>query len=149
MHVLIIHGPNLELLGQREPDVYGEQTLAEINEDATALGRELGVEVTAVQFGEEKDIIAAVAAAAAQRYDGIIINPAAYTHTSQALGTALAGCGLPYVEVHLSNPYGREAFRRRSHVAAAALARVMGFRGDSYLFALRGLVAYLGKQNRR
>ena len=91
MRVLIIHGPNLELLGQREPGVYGEQTLAEINAATAALGRELNVDVDAVQFNEEEDKIAAVGAAATQRYDGIIINSAAYTHTSPALGRALGG----------------------------------------------------------
>jgi len=140
MRILVLHGPNLELLGTRDPAAYGAQTLAEINAALAALAAELGVELTAEQHAAEEELVAAVAAAPG-RYDAILINPACYTHTSAALAAALEAAALPYVEVHLSNPYAREAFRHRSFVAAGALGRVMGFWGDSYLLALRGLVA--------
>lgn len=142
MRILVIHGPNLELLGQREPALYGDETLAAINAGLEALGRELGAEVEVVQHAEEEEMVRAVREAPG-RYDGILINPACYTHTSTGLAAALCAAGLPYVEVHLSNPYAREEFRRRSYVAAGAAGRVMGFRGDSYGLALRGLVAHL------
>ncbi len=142
MRILVIHGPNLDLLGRREPTIYGTATLDDINARLAALAAELGVTLDVVQRDEEEEILAAVAAAPG-RYDGLLINPACYTHTSAALGEALKECGLPYVEVHLSNPYAREEFRQRSYVAAAALGRVMGFRGESYLLALRGLVSVL------
>jgi len=144
MRILVIHGPNLELLGTRAPEHYGSQTMEAINAALAALGTELGVTVDAAQFNEEEEIIAAVREAAG-RYDGLIINPACYTHTSTALAAALAEAGVPYVEVHLSNPYAREAFRHRSYVAAGALGRVMGFKDYSYLLALRGLTAALKK----
>lgn len=130
------------MLGAREPGIYGDETLAEINRRLETLAAELGVEVAAVQYNEEEDIVGAVRGARG-RYDGIIINPACYTHTSAPIAAALQEAGLPYVEVHLSNPYAREEFRHRSTVAAGALGRVMGFKSDSYLLALRGLVSYL------
>jgi 3-dehydroquinate dehydratase-2 len=142
MRILVIHGPNLELLGTRAPEHYGRQTLDDVNAALAALGRELGAAVDAVQHNEEEALVAAVRKATG-RYDGLIVNPACYTHTSTALAAALAEAGLPYVEVHLSNPYAREEFRHRSYVAAGAAARVMGFKGDSYLLALRGLVRRL------
>lgn len=147
MRILVLHGPNLELLGRREPDYYGNQTLAEIDAALAALGREAGAEVVSAQFADE-EAFARAAAEAPGRFDGLIVNPACYTHTSTRIAAALAAAGLPYVEVHLSNPYAREEFRARSHVAAGALGRVMGFKGDSYLLALRGLLAYLGADRR-
>jgi len=142
MRILVLHGPNLDLLGRRQPEVYGERTLEEINARMRALARELGAEVEFEQLDEEEKMVAA-AAAAPGRCDGLIINPACYTHTSAALGEALAASGVPYVEVHLSNPYAREEFRHRSFVAGGAVGRVMGFQGNSYLLALRGLVEWL------
>jgi len=142
MRILVLHGPNLELLGRREPGYYGAQTLEEIDAALTALGREFGVDVETAQYADEEAYTRAVAETPG-RFDGLIVNPACYTHTSTRIAAALAAAGLPYVEVHLSNPYAREEFRTRSHVAAGALGRVMGFKGDSYLLALRGLIAHL------
>jgi 3-dehydroquinate dehydratase-2 len=147
MRILVLHGPNLELLGRREPGFYGTQTLAEIDAALATLGRELGAEVESAHYADE-EAFAGAAAAAAGRFDGLIVNPACYTHTSARIAAALAAAALPYVEVHLSNPYAREEFRTRSHVAAGALGRVMGFKGDSYLLALRGLIAHLRADRR-
>lgn len=140
--ILVLHGPNLELTGRRQPEHYGSRTLAQIDEDARRLGESLGARVTTAQYMAEEDIIAAVRAAVGS-YDGIVINPAVYTHTSPPLGEALREAGVPYVEVHMSNPYARETSRHISHVAGGAVGRVMGFKGDSYLLALRGLIAHL------
>ena len=143
--VLVIHGPNLGLLGRREPGVYGRTTLAEIDAALVGLGRELGLDVTARQYDGEGEIVAEIGRAI-DRFQGIVINPAAYTHTSVAVRDALAaaaGLGVPAVEVHLSQPQGREPFRHRSLVAAVCRGSVSGFGAQSYLLALRGLAAVL------
>lgn len=143
MRVAVLHGPNLNLLGRREPALYGTATLAEIDQALVALGAELGCEVACSQHNGEGDLVDAIQAAAAAGADALVINPAAYTHTSVAVRDALLAVGLPAVEVHLSNPYAREPFRHRSTVSDVALARVMGFGAIGYELALRGLVERL------
>lgn len=142
MRVGVLHGPNLNLLGRREPDVYGRTTLAEIDGRLAALGAELGIDVETFQSNGEGELIDWIHAMAG-RVAGFVVNAGAYTHTSVALRDALAGVGLPFVEVHLSNIYARESFRRRSLLAPGAVAVVAGFGAESYLLGLRGLVARL------
>jgi 3-dehydroquinate dehydratase-2 len=141
--ILCISGPNLQLLGSREPSVYGRETLAEIHARLVARGRELGAAVEPKQTNHEGTIVDWIGAAPSEGFAGLLLNPGAYTHTSIAIYDALRAVGLPCVEVHLSNPDAREAFRRRSRVAAACIGRVSGFGGTSYLLALEGLVARL------
>lgn len=140
--VAVIHGPNLNLLGTREPDIYGAETLDEINGRIGALARELGVEVTFFQSNSEGELVTAVQECRG-RADGIIINPAGYTTTSVALLDAIRAVGLPTVEVHLSNIHAREHFRRHSLIAQAALGQICGFGAESYLLALRALASRL------
>jgi 3-dehydroquinate dehydratase-2 len=143
MHILILHGPNLNLLGTREPDVYGHTTLADIDRELTVLAGELGVTVTTFQSNHEGALIDRIHTAAGEGVAGLLINPGAYTHTSIALRDAIAAITVPTVEVHLSNVHARESFRRRSFIAPVAVAQVAGFGAASYALALRGLVARL------
>jgi 3-dehydroquinate dehydratase-2 len=143
MKILVLHGPNLNLLGTREPEVYGHATLADIDRDIATLAAELGVRVESFQSNHEGALIDRLHAAAREGIDGLLINPGAYTHTSIALRDALAAVSIPAVEVHLSNIHARESFRRRSHIAPVVIAQVAGFGATSYALALRGLVARL------
>ena len=140
--VLVVHGCNLNLLGVREPEIYGRATLDEINEQIKALAQELGIEVRIIQSNHEGEIIDTIQEAR-NWADGIIINPAGFTTTSVGILDALRAAGLPAVEVHLSNIHAREEFRRRSVIAPAVIAQVCGFGPDSYSLALRGLAAHL------
>jgi 3-dehydroquinate dehydratase-2 len=142
VRIAAVHGPNLNLLGSREPEVYGRATLADVDAALRALGEELGVEVESFQSNHEGALVDFVQEAA-RRVDGFVINAGAYTHTSIALGDALAGVARPFVEVHISNVFAREPFRHHSHLAGGAVGVVCGFGVDSYLLGLRGLVAYL------
>lgn len=140
MRIALIHGPNLRLLGRREPDVYGTATLEDINGAVESLGSELGVEVETFQSNSEGAILDFLEDAS-QRVDGFLINPAGLTHTSVALRDGLVGAGLPFVEVHLSNTTARERFRHHSYISPVAAGVVLGFGPQGYLLALRGLVA--------
>jgi 3-dehydroquinate dehydratase-2 len=140
--ILVLHGPNLNLLGNREPSTYGTVTLERINAELMKLGPALGAELVIRQSNLEGELVNWIQEARGG-YHGIIINPAAYTHTSIAIRDALAAVGLPTIEVHLSNIYRREAFRRRSYVAGVALAQISGFGASGYLLALRGLCEHL------
>jgi 3-dehydroquinate dehydratase-2 len=143
--ILCISGPNLQLLGTREPDVYGRATLAEIHGRLEARARSLGVELQARQTNHEGVIVDWIGEAPGAPFAGLLLNPGAYTHTSIAIYDALRAVGLPCVEVHLSNPDAREPFRRRSYIARACIGRVAGFGADSYELALEGLVRFLAR----
>lgn len=142
MRIAIIHGPNLRLLGRREPEVYGSATLEEIDDALLELGEELGAAVETFQSNSEGQLLDHVEELM-DRVDGIVINPAAFTHTSVALRDGLAAGGLPFVEVHLSNTSARERFRKHSYLAPMAVGTVQGFGKESYLLGLRGLIAHL------
>lgn len=144
MRIAVLHGPNLRLLGRREPHVYGTVTLEELDGRVAELARELGVEVEFRQSNHEGELLDLVEEAAA-RVDGFVVNAGAYTHTSVALRDALVGVGRPFVEVHLSNTAARERFRRHSFLAPVAQGVVFGFGEESYLLGFRGLVAHLRK----
>ncbi len=146
--ILCISGPNLQLLGTREPDVYGRETLAEIHGRLEARARALGVELQARQTNHEGVIVDWIGEAPGAPFAGLLLNPGAYTHTSIAIYDALRAVGLPCVEVHLSNPDAREPFRRRSRIARACIGRVAGFGADSYELALEGLVRFLARTGR-
>ena len=139
MKILVIHGPNLNLLGKREKDVYGKVSLDEINRDLNRLAKEKGVELKIVQSNHEGEIVEIIGKAKPD-FNGILINPAAYTHTSVAIRDAIAGVDLPAVEVHLSNIYAREEFRHTSLVAPVVKGQVTGFGSHSYLLGLRALI---------
>ncbi|HWP35051.1 MAG TPA: type II 3-dehydroquinate dehydratase [Thermodesulfobacteriota bacterium] len=141
--ILVIHGPNLNLLGRREPEIYGRSTLAEIDASLAALGRELGLEVESFQSNHEGAIVERIqqAGEARERPAAIIINPAAYGHTSVAIRDALLAVGIPAIEVHLSNTFRREPFRRRSLIADVAVGVIAGFGPESYRLALRAAAA--------
>jgi len=138
--ILVIHGPNLHLLGQREPDQYGHTSLEEINQSVGELATSLGVEVEIHQTNSEGDIVTLIGELSAS-VDAILINPAAYTHTSVAIRDAIAASGLPAVEVHLSNIHKREEFRHHSLTAAVCSGQISGFGAESYLLGLRAAVS--------
>ena len=142
--ILVLHGPNLNLLGTREPGVYGHTTLAGINQALTELAGELSVELRTLQSNSEGALVDAIQGAL-EDCQGILINPAAYTHTSVAIRDAIAATALPAVEVHLSNVHAREPFRSHSYIAPVAVGQISGFGPDSYLLGLRALVKRLEK----
>lgn len=139
---MILHGPNLNLLGQREPGVYGTATLSDINALLEQEANRLQVKLTALQSNHEGVLIDAIHAAIDQQ-DGIVINPGAYTHTSVALRDAIAAVKVPTVEVHLSNVYQREPFRHHSYIAPVAIGQISGFGVHSYLLGLAAIVRHL------
>lgn len=140
MKILIVNGPNLNLLGTREPDVYGTLSLDKITEELSLCAQELGVEIVSFQSNIEGEIVDEIQKARLD-CDGIVINPAGYTHTSVAIRDAIAAVNLPAVEVHISNIHTREEFRKYSYIAPVCIGQIAGFGLDSYKLALRGLVA--------
>jgi 3-dehydroquinate dehydratase-2 len=150
MKILVIHGPNLNLLGKREPDIYGTFTLDDINRRLTALAAELGVEVSFFQSNHEGELVQKIQDAMGV-YRAIVINPGAYTHTSVALRDAISSTGIPAIETHITNIYRREEFRKHSYISGVAVGQITGFGPDSYLLALRAAAAYVkngGKKQR-
>jgi 3-dehydroquinate dehydratase-2 len=139
IRILVVHGPNLNLLGEREPALYGSTTLRQIDAQLRALGTEFGVRVESFQSNSEGELVGRIQAARAQ-VDGVIINPAAYTHSSIAIRDALAVLKVPMVEVHLSNIYRREPFRHHSTIADLVDGRIVGLGAAGYALALRGLI---------
>ncbi len=143
MKILVLHGPNLALLGTREPGVYGRMTLADINMRLAADGEALGVKVECRQSDVEGELVGWIGRAPSEGIEGILINPAAYTHTSIALRDAISAAGLPVVEVHLSNTHARESFRHVSLTAPVCVGQILGFGVESYRLGLRALASLL------
>lgn len=142
--ILVVHGPNLNLLGQREPGIYGSLTLAEIDRSLEQEGEKLQAKISHLQSNYEGALVDAIHQAVG-KHQGILINAGAYTHTSVALRDAIAGVNLPTVEVHLSNIYQREEFRHHSYIAPVAIGQISGFGAQSYLLGLQALVHYIRK----
>ncbi|MCB1916109.1 MAG: type II 3-dehydroquinate dehydratase [Rhodocyclaceae bacterium] len=144
--ILVLHGPNLNLLGTREPEVYGRTTLADIHTAMESRARASGVQIESFQSNHEGQLIDRVQAAAAEDVDFIIINPGGYTHTSVALRDALAGVAIPFVEVHLSNIHAREAFRRHSYFSDQAIGVICGLGAHGYMAALDYVLAQFNSE---
>jgi len=142
LSILVLHGPNLNLLGYREPGVYGSLTLSEINLLLEEEAKKLQVDLFCLQSNHEGVLIDTIHQAI-DKHQGIVINPGAYTHTSVAIRDALAGVKIPTVEVHLSNIHQRESFRHHSYIAPIAIGQIAGFGANSYLLGLRAIVVYL------
>jgi len=144
MNILIINGPNLQLLGLREPNIYGNLTLEEINVGLSKIAESLGVRIEFFQSNHEGAIVDKIAAACHEKIDGIVINPAAYTHSSIAICDALRAVPTPAVEVHISNISSREHFRQQSLTAPACIGLITGFGADGYEWGLRAIIKHLG-----
>jgi len=142
MKILVIHGPNLNLLGTREPDVYGNTTLEDINRRIAALAKELDIDAEVFQSNSEGEIVDAIQK---RIYDVLIINPAAYTHTSVAIRDAIAAVGRPAIEVHISNIHKREEFRRTSYISGVVTGQISGLGIEGYLLAVRASLQILNK----
>ena len=140
MKILVLSGPNLDRLGTREPQIYGHTTLAQIHDGLAASAKGLGASVDCRQSNHEGDLVGWIGKASDDGFGGILINAGSYTHTSYALHDAIKGCPLPVVEVHISNPEAREAFRHVSVIAGACVGKVAGFGSDSYRTALEALL---------
>jgi 3-dehydroquinate dehydratase-2 len=142
--LLLLHGPNLQLLGRRQPEIYGTTTLDDINAMLARRAEEVGVDLTVFQSNHEGDLVDCIGEHFG-KVDGILINPAAYTHTSVAIRDALAAIGVPVIEIHLSNIAGRESFRHHSYVAPIAVGTIAGFGTDSYRLALEAMIGILAR----
>jgi len=140
--ILVLNGPNLNLLGKRQPEIYGRLTLDQINRKIQILAKELGVEVEVRQSNNEGELVGWIQEAPKQ-FGAIVINPAAYTHSSLAIRDAISATGVPTVEIHISNIYRREEFRKHSYIAGAAVGQITGFGVTSYLLGLRAAVEQL------
>ena len=145
--VLVIHGPNLDLLGQREQDIYGETTLEDINQALNDLAGEHDIELECFQSNHEGDIVEKIGRAKEQGFGAVLMNPAAYTHTSIAIRDAVAAVNIPTVEVHLSNIHAREEFRHKSLIAPAARGQICGFGTASYLLGLEALTGLIEQKS--
>ncbi|MEZ4301271.1 MAG: type II 3-dehydroquinate dehydratase [Polyangiaceae bacterium] len=143
LRIRVVSGPNLDLLGTREPEVYGTATLADIHADVAKEAASRGAEVECLQSNHEGDLVTWVGRAGREGFHGVLLNAAGLTHTSVALLDAVRASGVPVIEVHLSNPEAREGYRRHSRIAAGCVAKVAGFGGASYVLALIGLVERL------
>lgn len=141
-HILVIHGPNLNLLGTREPEVYGADTLAAINQNLNQMAQKNGVSLQTFQSNNEGEIVSCIQQAAGNQVDFIIINPAAYTHTSVAIRDAFLATRIPFIETHLSNVYAREEFRMHSYLSDLAVGVIGGFGKNSYMLALEAAVIH-------
>ena len=142
LHILVLHGPNLNLLGTREPDIYGRTTLAEIDQLLSSHAKDASCDISCAQSNHEGVLIDRIQQAASE-VDGILINPAGLTHTSVSLRDALAATGLPIVEVHLSNVFTRESFRHQSYVSGVALGVISGLGVHGYVLGLEALIGHL------
>ena len=145
LSILVLNGPNLNMLGKREPAIYGAQTLEDINDALLKMATSLKVSLTFFQSNHEGALVDQIQSAL-NRHQGILINPGAYTHTSVAIRDAIASVAIPTVEVHLSNIHQREAFRHHSYIAPVAVGQISGFGSDSYRLGLEGLVQHLRKE---
>ncbi len=145
MRILFLNGPNLNLLGQREPEVYGRTTLADIEGQVREQARKLGAEVEFRQSNMEGELVSWIQQAKGQ-FDAVVLNAAAYTHTSIALRDAISAVGVPTLEIHLSNVYGREEFRHRSMLAPVCCGLIAGFGADSYVLGLQGAINVIGRK---
>ncbi|MDX1572789.1 MAG: type II 3-dehydroquinate dehydratase [Methylophaga sp.] len=144
VNILVLHGPNLNLLGQREPEIYGATTLDDINHQLQTAATQAGHQLQALQSNAEHELVDAVQQAHGQT-DFIIINPAAFTHTSVALRDALAAVGIPFIEVHLSNVHRRETFRQHSYFSELAVGVICGLGAQGYSLALQAAIHYINK----
>ena len=144
MNILVIHGPNLNMLGKREPEIYGSSNLEDLNKFLSSEAKEIdsAVKIDFFQSNSEGDIVSKIQDAM-ENYSGIIINPGAYTHTSVAIRDAILSTGLPVVEVHISNIYKREDFRQKSFVSGVSIGVVSGFGKNSYSLGIKGLIGYI------
>lgn len=142
IHILVLNGPNLQLLGTRKPGIYGSRSLADVEDRLRVLAGELGVDVECLQSNHEGDLVDWIGTAR-ERFSGIVINPGAYTHTSVAVRDAIEAVGLPTVEIHISNIHAREEFRHRSLIAPACLGQICGMGTFGYELALRAIVTHL------
>jgi 3-dehydroquinate dehydratase II len=140
--ILVLNGPNLNLLGKRQPEIYGRASLSDIEKQVRALAKELGVEIDFRQSNSEGELVTWIQDAAG-KFDALVINPAAYTHTSLAMRDAISAVGIPTVEIHLSNIHKRESFRHHSYIAEVAVGQIAGFGVQSYLMGLRAAAAQL------
>ena len=149
MKILVLNGPNLQLLGKRKPDVYGSETLEDVLNNLSNVASELNAEIDCFQSNSEGAIVDRIGLALDDDIDGIIINPAAYTHSSIAIHDALEGVEIPTIEIHISNIHKREEFRHKSFIAPVCIGQICGLGTDGYEWALKALIRYINKLNNK